>query len=86
MTAGCSAHGWVLSRGAVPWKKFFLGAQLTAAIFVGRNEASLMLVEVSSKTIIQFLEMFMDLGGQREAVLKYICGFVKRRCKDRDGV
>lgn len=35
-----------------------------------------MLVEVSSRTVIQFLEMFMDLGGQREADLKYICGFV----------
>lgn len=33
-----------------------------------------MLVEVSSRTVIQFLEMFMDLGGQREADWKCICG------------
>lgn len=45
-----------------------------------------MLVEVSSRTVIQFLEMFMDLGGQREADLKYICGFVKRGPKDRNDV
>lgn len=42
-----------------------------------------MLVEVFSRTIIQFLEMFMDLGGQREADLKCTCGFVKRAQKDR---
>lgn len=54
--------------------------------FARRNEASSMLVEVSSRTIIQFLEMFMDLGGQRDADLKYICGFVKRGHKDRDDV
>lgn len=45
-----------------------------------------MLVEVSSRTIIQFLEMFMDLWGQREADLKCICGYVIRGHKDRDDV
>lgn len=45
-----------------------------------------MLVEVSSRTIIQFLEMFMDLGGQRGADLKYSHGFVKTGHKDRDDV
>lgn len=45
-----------------------------------------MLVEVSSGTIIQFLEMFMDLGGHRGADLKYSCGFVKRGHKDRGDV
>lgn len=54
--------------------------------FAKRNEASSMLVEVSSRTIIQFLEMFMDLGGQRDADLKYTCGFVKREHKDRNDV
>ena len=36
------------------------------------------MLEVSLRTVIQFQEMFMDLGGQREADLKYICGFVER--------
>ena len=36
------------------------------------------MLEVSSRTVIQFRVMFMDLGGQREADLKYICGFVER--------
>lgn len=43
--------------------------------FSRRNEERLMLVEVSSRTIIQFLELLMDLGGQWEADLKCICGF-----------
>lgn len=76
--------------GTEPWsralEKVLSWGTAHCCDFVRRNEASLILVEVSSKTIIQFLEMFMDLGGQREAVLKYICGFVKRGCKDRDGV
>lgn len=40
-----------------------------------------MLVEVSSRTIIQFLALVMALGGQRETDLRYICGFVKRDIK-----
>lgn len=44
------------------------------------------LVEVSSRTIIQFLEMFMDLGSQRETDLKYICGIVRKGPIDRDDV
>lgn len=44
-----------------------------------------MLVEVSLRIIIPFLEMFMDLGGQREADLKCIC-VVKKGHKDRDDV
>lgn len=44
-----------------------------------------MLVEVSLRIIIPFLEMFMDPGGQREADLKCIC-VVKKGHKDRDDV
>jgi hypothetical protein len=52
-------------------EKFLVGSQLTAAILPGMVH-----VEVFSRSIIQFLEMFMDLGGQREADLKYSHGFV----------
>lgn len=69
----------------MPWKNSFSDSA-DCCSFAKRNKESWMLVEVSSRTIIQFLEMFMDLGDQREADLKCICGYVKRGHKERDDV
>lgn len=43
-------------------------------------------VKISSRSIIQFLEMFVDLGDQIKAGWKYICGFVKRGIKIKDDI
>lgn len=72
----CSAHRLAVEH--CPGKILSWGSADGCDLARRNEESSVLVVEVSSRTIIQFPEMFMDLGGQREADLKYICGFVKR--------